>query len=120
MSAAEPFNPPYVELAAQSICWNCSARYERPSNGEKVEWITTGNSTEQALLKFLLQHNIDGPSYIDRKADNILDSLPFNSKRKRATTAILLPDGNTVRIFTKGAPEICVELCDYYIDNAGN
>jgi len=63
------------------------------------------------------------PAYdtIRRKDDNILEIIPFSSRRKRATTAVRHPeDPNKVRVFTKGAPEIVMDFCDKAFDSAGN
>lgn len=45
--------------------------------------------------------------------DRIVATIPFNSKRKKATTAVLIPGGNddVVRVFVKGAPEYMLDLC---------
>lgn len=47
--------------------------------------------------------------------------MPFSSKRKRATTALLLPDDkNKVRVFCKGAPEIVLGFCTKFLDKSGS
>ena len=54
------------------------------------------------------------------KEGNILSIIPFNSRRKRACTAIKLPsDNTTVRVFLKGAPEIVMDYCTSYFDANG-
>ena len=46
--------------------------------------------------------------------------LPFNSKRKRATTVIKHPSqAGRVRVFVKGAPEIVIEKCVSFIGQGG-
>lgn len=42
--------------------------------------------------------------------------IPFNSNRKRQTTAVRLSSGK-VRVFVKGGPEIVMELCSKMIDS---
>lgn len=55
-----------------------------------------------------------------RKNDKILQFIPFNSERKRATTAVSHPDDhNIVRVYVKGAPEMVIQLCDNYFDSNG-
>ena len=50
----------------------------------------------------------------------VLESIPFNSSRKKQTTAILLPeDENIVRVFVKGAPDFVLEDCNKYINASG-
>jgi len=40
-----------------------------------------------------------------RTKDLVLTDIPFDSQFKRATTVVLRPDG-TVRVYTKGAPDV--------------
>lgn len=44
------------------------------------------------------------------KSSDILWNIPFNSIRKRQTTAVKIGD-NTIRVFVKGAPEFVLEDC---------
>lgn len=68
-----------------------------------------------------MQFGIPAFDTIRRKDDNILEIIPFNSGRKRATTVVRHPDDqNKVRIFCKGAPEIVIEYCDKIFDADGN
>jgi len=71
-----------------------------------------GSATECALL---LYH--DSYDYIkEREAKKVLHQIPFTSKRKRMSTIIDAEDSCTV--FTKGAPEVILELCHYeHIDD---
>ena len=57
--------------------------------------------------------NVHVNDVIMKKDGKILDVIPFNSGRKRATTAIDHPDKpGTVRVFCKGAPEIVLDYCN--------
>ena len=68
-----------------------------------------------------MEKEIDAYNAIRRKEDNILAVIPFNSKRKRACTAVGHPDDqNKVRVFLKGAPEIVMDYCTKYFDSNGN
>lgn len=71
-----------------------------------------GSATECALL---LYH--DSYDYIkERESKKVLHQIPFTSKRKRMSTIIEAEDSCTV--FTKGAPEVILELCHYeHIDD---
>lgn len=94
---------------SEGILYNCSARIEKSATGVLE---TKGNCTEQGLLKFLLSSGVNAFENIRKKDDNILEVIPFNSKRKRASTVIRHPeDINTVRVFLKGAPEIVMDYC---------
>ena len=68
--------------------FNCSARIEK--EGEKLE--TKGNCTEVGLLNFLMNAGVDAFNEIKLKDDNILEVIPFNSKRKRACCALRYPN----------------------------
>jgi len=76
--------------------------------------------TEVGLIKYLMHSDIDVMTYLANKENDgfIEFQIPFNSKRKRATTAIRHPDGH-VRVFVKGAPEIVIEYCQNQIVNGG-
>lgn len=53
-------------------------------------------------------------------SDRIVAQIPFNSKRKKATTAVVLPDNeNIVRVFVKGAPDFVLDLCSQFIGASG-
>ena len=52
---------------------------------------------------------------IREKEGKILQTIPFNSRRKRASTVLQLKDSK-VRVFLKGAPEIVIEYCTTYFD----
>ncbi|KAL4226919.1 Plasma membrane calcium-transporting ATPase 2 [Mactra antiquata] len=79
-----------------------------------------GNKTECALLGFV---NDLGQSYEAVREDHPQDTLvkiyTFNSLRKSMSTVIHLPGGN-FRIFTKGASEMVLNKCDYYLDCKGD
>lgn len=63
---------------------------------------------------------IDAQRMLNAKADNFLSLIPFNSRRKRATTVIQHPeDSSKVRVFCKGAPEIVLNYCTKFINEAG-
>jgi len=47
---------------------------------------------------------------IRQKEGKILQTIPFNSRRKRASTVIQMPN-DIVRVFLKGAPEIVIDYC---------
>ena len=86
-----------------------------------------GNCTEQGLIKFLLNKHCPAQDILQSKAssledgsDRIVASIPFNSKRKKATTAIILPgQDKIVRVFVKGAPDFMLDICDTFIGSSG-
>lgn len=67
-----------------------------------------------------MNKGVDCFSRIREKEDNVLEIIPFNSKRKRACTAVRHPfDQNKVRVFLKGAPEIVIDYCTKMINEQG-
>lgn len=60
-------------------------------------------------------------STLEDGSDRIVASIPFNSKRKKASTAIILPGNEQyVRIFVKGAPDFMLDICSNYLGQNGN
>ena len=107
------------ELITESIVWNSTAYIETLENGAKE---TTGNVTEVGLIKYLTQSKVNTEKLIEQREKNeIIFKLPFNSKRKRATTVIKHPSqAGKVRVFVKGAPEIIIEKCVKFIGQSGS
>ncbi len=103
-----------ADVLAQCVLWNCSAFVETEQDGSKV---CKGNVTEVGLLNYLLRSQVDVEDYLARKAGAIEMQIPFDSKRKRQTTAVRTPEG--VRVFVKGAPEIVIQRCVSFLDAEG-
>jgi len=106
-----------VAEVSQCVAWNCSAFTERVNNEIKV----IGNVTEIGMLKFLMNSGQDIESMIESKKTRMEMEIPFDSKRKRQTTAIRLQgdEGEGVRLFVKGATEIVMGLCSQVIHDGG-
>ena len=106
------------------MLYNCSARIEKDDNGNPEP---KGNCTEQGLIKFLLDKKCPAVNMLEIKAsplpnggDRVVASIPFNSKRKKATAAVILPGNEeNVRVFVKGAPEFMIDICTAYINESG-
>ena len=111
-------NSASYELITESIIYNSTAYIETRDSGAKE---TTGNVTEVGLVKYLTQSRVSTDKMIDQRDKNeVLFKLPFNSKRKRATTVIRHPSqAGKVRVFVKGAPEIIIEKCVSYLGQRG-
>mgnify|MGYP003695102759 CR=1 FL=1 len=101
-------------VLAQSVIFNSSARVETEQNGSKV---VKGNVTEAGLIKYLLASKLDVEGYAEDKEQEgfVQFCIPFNSMRKRQTTAVKLASGK-VRVFCKGGPEILMDLCTRKLD----
>ena len=100
-----------AQVILESVVFNISARVEL--DPVTNEYITKGNCTERGLLHFFMACDSPVADMAKIKDDRTLEVIPFNSSRKRATTAIDHPTiADTVRVFCKGAPEIVMEYCD--------
>lgn len=79
------------------------------SNGS----IIGGNSTDRALMSFLVSSNaVNGMTKEDVKSFNAFDS------NKKSSSVTITRDGNDVT-YIKGAPEKIIEKCTHYIDENG-
>jgi Ca2+-transporting ATPase len=95
----------------QSVIYNSTA-YIDPKDDQ-----TKGNVTEVGLIKHLTGSGVDTKAHIAARKlaeDNKLFMLeiPFSSKRKRATIAVSMDNGERIRVFCKGAPEVVIEKCE--------
>ena len=82
-----------------ALCCNCEV------NNNKIE----GEPTEVAIVKEAIKEKL-------KKVFPRIGEIPFDSNRKLMTTVIELPNGK-YRIITKGAPEILLNICEYYEKN---
>ena len=105
MTVVDFFGEDEQKLASQmALCSDA----EIDENGE-----VTGEPTEAALVAWA---NKLGLSKIGLKKENPrVNELPFDSGRKMMST--FHPQGEAVVSFTKGAPDIVVDKCAYYLKN---
>ncbi len=69
--------------------------------------IIGGNTTDKAILRFV---NI-------KSTYSIIEKVPFDSLIKYSQVVINYKEKN--KVFTKGAPEVILNNCDFYIDSFG-
>ena len=81
----------------------CSDAALRPPAGDQEEWAAVGDPTEAALLAAAARSGLGSAEVRDRFPR--VAEVPFDSDRKRMTTAHRLPDGR-VLVICKGAPEV--------------
>lgn len=103
-------------LLAESVIYNSSAHVE-VENGQKV---AKGNVTEVGMIKYLMDSKVEVESLIHRRGqDGTFEfQIPFNSSRKRQTSAVRLTNGN-VRVFLKGGPDFIIDKCSHTLDAQG-
>lgn len=76
--------------------------------------IIGGNSTDRALMSFLMDSNeTDNISREDVRSFNAFDS------NKKSSSVTLVRDGKSIT-YIKGAPERIIDKCKYYIDETGS
>lgn len=73
-----------------------------------------GSPTECALLMVAAKGGI----YAEKSGYTRIDEIPFDSKRKRMSVIVENRNGRR-EVLTKGAPDVILELCEYYIDETG-
>ena len=86
-------------LTAAALCNDAALR---PPSGNQDAWTAVGDPTEAALLTAARKLGLD-PGMLSADLPRIAE-IPFDSERKRMTTAHRLP-GAGVRVICKGAPE---------------
>jgi len=100
------------ELLTEGVCANSTAGIQK-IDSDKPEFI--GLKTECALL--MMSHNL-GVKYEEVRSHGILRSWPFSSKLKRMTTIVKGSNGNN-KVYTKGASEVVLGLCQKYLKPDG-
>eukprot|EP01132_Coremiostelium_polycephalum_P001126 gene1126-1431_t len=102
-----------LPIITDGIAINSNA-YEGLSSKGKMEFI--GSKTECAMLNF---SKVLGSDYHEvRKRLQVHQLYPFSSARKRMSVLVVQSE-SSLRLFSKGASEIILGMCDTYIDNAG-
>jgi Ca2+-transporting ATPase len=98
-----------MDLFAESVTINTNAYMTIKSGKTTPEWV--GKSTECALMKFVADCGYDYKEIRDKYSDTYVHE--FNSTRKRMSTIIRHDHG--YRIHVKGAPELLIKRCKYYL-----
>ncbi len=75
--------------------------------------ILGGNSTDRAMMAFLLGEN----AVANMSKEEVISFNPFNSTKKMSDVTVTR-NGKSVT-YLKGAPERIIERCDYFIDETG-
>ena len=90
-----------------------------------LDTIENSGATEKAMLKFIHRCDCDFINLRSRYLPTGYLRFQFDSARKRMSTVIHLDDSETTehgyqkRLHVKGASEIVLESCKYYLDRDG-
>jgi Ca2+-transporting ATPase len=106
--------PTLLQRLAQSICLNSNGTVSPPKVGE--EPVVTGSPTEAAVLSWGIKLGMNFKQL--RHENEILHVETFNSEKKRAGVVYRTVEGD-VELHWKGAAEIILELCTWWIDSTG-
>ena len=96
----------------QSIVINTTA-FEGQREGQET---FIGSKTETALLSFARDYLGMGSISVERSNTNIVQLIPFNSKRKCMAAVVKISDGR-YRMYVKGAPEILLDECTRIVND---
>eukprot|EP01018_Ginkgo_biloba_P010168 Gb_31058 [translate_table: standard] len=103
-----------LEKIIEGIAQNCTGTVSTLKVGDTE---VTGSPTEKALLTWGLEIGMDFKRA--RSQSSMYQMEAFNSIKKRAGVALMLPNGD-VRIHWKGAAEVILDLCNRWLNVDGS
>ena len=112
-SSVRTFSPEFFALLKEGICTNTTAYINE--KGEEM-----GYKTEIALVRLLLSSGHTDYQGLRKSYQARPNKVhPFNSKRKRSSIVITVPETGHRRVHVKGASEIILSLCETMYDQDG-
>lgn len=102
----------FLDVLCEGLCVNSNAF---PTIDKKGKFEQNGNKTECSLIELAYEFDYNYKKY--RPSDNILKVIPFSSARKRMTS--VYQSEKSVRVFSKGAPDILIDMCKRYVNKNG-
>ena len=93
----------YYNVLKRAILSNTNCVYSEKKN----IWVG-GNATDKAVVNYLGENNY---------SVRIVKQVPFDSKNKYSYTKVL--EGSREITYYKGAPEVLLDKCKYYISSSG-
>lgn len=96
-----------LEAIRKNIAVNSTAEVFVNEDGK---FMSIGNPTEIALLKWMHKNDCDYASY--RDSNPVVKQVPFSTETKNMQTYAKVGEGETVIRYVKGAPEILLGMCD--------
>lgn len=114
---ADILNMGSAEAIQSAVIFNCTAYVDMAKEDKPL----TGNVTEVGLLGYLRKSGCPvADQCTERNAQKPIFDIPFSSVRKRQTTARWINNGQTVRCFVKGAPEMVIKFCTSFFDSSAS
>jgi P-type Ca2+ transporter type 2C len=104
-TAVAPASIPELRLLL-TIAARCNNAKLVPSSAASEEWQVIGDPTEGALLALAMKGGID----IGSDGYRQIGEIPFDSQRKAMSVIVRQTDG-TLLMYTKGAPEVILGMC---------
>ncbi len=96
------------------VALRCNNARVEPMPTDNQKWRVIGDPTEGALLVAAMK----GGQSAATAAGKVVFEIPFDSDRKAMSVVTETPDGRRW-MFTKGAPEVILRLCDHELLAAG-
>ncbi|WEU40602.1 MAG: calcium-transporting P-type ATPase, PMR1-type [Candidatus Odinarchaeum yellowstonii] len=93
-----------------ALCNNSALSFDPQKN----RWFVTGDPTSGALIVLAEKAGLRHADLVQQYRR--IAEIPFESERKRIVTLHEDPNGGRI-IFVSGAPDVLLELSDYYLDN---
>jgi len=112
MIPKEQISAANLNIFCEAICVDSDATPKK-TNGLYEH---LGNKTECALLELVLKFGFDYNTY--RPNEKLVRILPFSSRTKRMTTVYKISQ-EKYRIYSKGASEIMLDLCNQMLEKNG-
>lgn len=118
MQVVKIINPEGKEIN-KGIEFDLSCKLSAMCNDSVIQkngknYVIDGEATENALVEFALKNNFVKNSLYEK--NKRINEIPFDSERKMMSTIHTLENG-TVRIITKGAPDVLLNKCDKIFKN---
>ncbi|MFZ0160751.1 MAG: cation-translocating P-type ATPase [Kineosporiaceae bacterium] len=108
LAGAAPLTDPALRAEAQLVLGAGSLANNAQLVEQDGEWEIQGDPTEAAFL--VAAAKLAGTTEHMARFDR-LDEVPFTSERKMMSTLHRETDGGSLRIFSKGAPDVLLQLC---------
>ncbi len=103
-------------LMVEGVCANSTAYIVRKDDNEKPDYV--GSKTECALLEYIEKL---GYEYTEVRKNIVVEKMwPFSSTKKRMSTVMARGNNGRHVLYTKGASEMILDICNRILDDNGH